>query len=156
MGRKVGQQKERQNEIIAPKFIAERQAQKLRCVDVDRGLRPTPDPRHVVNRPLDDQLRGQGGNGQVEALDSERRDAKQGADQGSHAATGHNPEPERHTVAARHNSRRVPPHRHEGPLSKGDLARVPIENIESNSTDGGERNSVHNAHGVLVVPEYER
>src|SRR5207244_228010 len=48
------------------------------------------------------------------------------------------------------------PHGHEGPLSKGDLARVPIENIEPDSTDGSERNGVHNTHGVLVVPEHQR
>ena len=35
LGRKVGQQKERQNEIIAAKFIVEGQAQQGRRVDID-------------------------------------------------------------------------------------------------------------------------
>src|SRR5215472_10408783 len=63
--------RKKQQEQIELRLALERVPKQTRAWHLDRGLHAAGDPRHVVNGPLDDELRGERRDREVEALDAQ-------------------------------------------------------------------------------------
>ena len=89
--------------------------------------------------PLDDELARQRGDGEIEALDPQARDADDRADQRRHQAAGRQRDPERQVELHREVGRRVGADRHEGGMADRDLPGVADQDVEAERADDGDQ-----------------
>ena len=117
---------------------------------LDGGLRAAGDGRRVVDDPFDDELARQRGDGEIEPLDPQARDADDGADQRRHQAAGRQRDPERQVEVHGQIGGRVGADRHEGRVADRDLAGVADQDVQAERADDGDQGQVDDGEVVLV------
>ena len=127
----------------------------LGCGDLARG-RVVVEPRHLVEEPDEEELRGERGDGEVEPLDPQRWQAEQDAhrrgDRPRQERDRHHVEPGegRHQLVAG-----IGPHGHEAPRAERDLPAIPREDVQPQRGDGVDEE--RHQHGVgPIVGDDER
>src|SRR5262249_5622986 len=107
-------------------------------------------------RPLQKELRGKRGNGEIEALDAQRRQSKQKPDeQGHHAAEQEN----ENEIGFRQSQReivcRIGAHRHEPARTERELAAIAGKKVEAERRDG--KNQDRDQHlGIEILAGKQR
>ena len=152
-GAHEGQHDEHEQEEVHLPLGRDPEPEELRAWDFDGRLHPAADEGDVVDGPFDDELPGQRGDGEVEPLDPERREADDGADRRRHEAAHGQRGPERPAEPHREVGRRVGAHRHERAVAHRDLAAVPHEDVEAEGADDGDRGEIDDGQVVLVERE---
>ena len=155
-GRHVSDDRDRQHHGVAPVLAVDLPAEKGRRRHEDRRLHAPADPGAVVDAPLDDELAGQGGDGQIEPFDAEGGDAEEGAHEGRHRSPRRQAHPEGRPEPQRDQGRRVGAHHHEGAVAQRDLPGVADEDVEPDGADTGQQHEVDERHGVAVEGEREQ
>ena len=148
-----GEHGEEQQEEIEVALGVEAEAEQARPGDLDRGLRAARDRRHVVDGPFDDELAGQRGDGEIEALDAQARHADDRADQRRHQPARRQRDPERQVEPHREVGRRVGADRHEGAVADRDLPGVAHQDVEPQRADDGDEDQVQDRQVIFVDGE---
>ena len=105
----------------------------------------------MIDDPLDDELRGEGGHGEVEPLDPKGRDTEEHAGKGGRAAPAqHREDPVRARELAKDDRRGIGSDRHEGGVSDRDLTRAADEDVEPERAEGGDADEVEDAEPVFA------
>src|SRR5581483_7763401 len=138
-GRHDGEHGEEQQEEVEVTLGLELVAPDRRARHLDGRLGAAGDGGRVVDHPFDDELARQRGNGEIEALDPEARDADQRADEGGHQPAGGKRDPERQMQVGGEVGGRVRTHGHEGGMPHRDLAGIADQNVEPQRTDDGDQ-----------------
>src|SRR6185312_15112893 len=111
---------------------------------LDGGLRTAGDRRRVIDDPFDDELAGERGDGQIEALDAQARDTDNGADDSRHEPACGKSDPEGKVQLDRKVGCRVGADRHESGVADRDLTGVADQDVETQSADDGDENEIEN------------
>src|SRR5215467_3722962 len=126
---------------------------KPRTGNVDGSLHATADEGDVVDGPLDDELTGEGGDREVEALDAHGGDPHHRPHQRGHEPTREEIDGPRRAQADGQVCCGVGAHRHEGPVPDGHLPRVADEDVEAEGADHGDPDEVGEGEVVLIEGE---
>src|SRR6266545_3540114 len=145
-----GEHHEEHQEEVHPALGRDLVAEESRARDLDRGLDAAADPRHVIDGPLDDELAGERGDGEIEPLDPERGDAHHRPYGRGHQASEWEGEPERKAQPDHEVGGGVGAHRHEGAVPDGDLAGIAGQDVEPEGAHHGDRDEVDDGEVVLV------
>ena len=108
----------------------------------DERLRAARQSRPVREQPLDDLLRRERSDRQVQSLQAERGESEEDADRRGEDAGEGDADPPREPETQREQPRRVGAHGHEGALPERDLARVAREDVQADRADRRDRDLV--------------
>ena len=143
-----GQHRHRQDQVILLDLGVEAHRPQADGRYDDAGLEATAYPLHVVDDPLGDELGGQGGDGQIEALHPQRGQPHDEAVNGSEDSPGYEPHPEGHVGAGGHDGGRVAPGGHEGGVADGYLAGEARKQVQA---DGRHQRDAHEVEPQQVL-----